>query len=125
VFCPPRDTFWDVLRGSARELETFAWSGWAFNGLDLYLESRPGLMYANFGDADISRQLSPTAELPYSYYISQANKPLGSSRRRTTRLPMRISWLLISCRFNQLFIEAQREDVFSTDCGAGGLKRIR
>ena len=53
-----RDTFWDVLRGSGRELETFACSGWAFNSLDLYLESRHGLIYANFGDAPRSRQLS-------------------------------------------------------------------
>jgi len=57
-FRPERDTFWDALRGAARELETFAWSGWVFNTLDLYLESRHGFMYANFGDAVASRQLS-------------------------------------------------------------------
>jgi len=50
--------FWDVLRSSGRELETFAWSGWVFNTLDLYLEIRHGFMYANFGDAPTSRQLS-------------------------------------------------------------------
>jgi hypothetical protein len=27
-----------------RELKSFAWSGWVFNTLDLYLESRHGLM---------------------------------------------------------------------------------
>jgi hypothetical protein len=57
-FRPARDTFWNVLRGSGRELETFAWSGWVFNTLDLYLESRHGFMYANFGDGATSRQLS-------------------------------------------------------------------
>ena len=35
---PARDTFRDVLRGAGRELETFAWSGWVFNTLDLYLQ---------------------------------------------------------------------------------------
>ena len=57
-FRPARDGFWDVLRSSSRELETFAWSGWVFNTLDLYLEIRHGFMYANFGDAPTSRQLS-------------------------------------------------------------------
>ena len=57
-FRPARDTFPEVLRGSGRELETFVWSGWAFNTLDLYLESRHGLMYANFGDTAVSEQLS-------------------------------------------------------------------
>jgi hypothetical protein len=57
-FRPARDGFWDVLRSSGRELETFAWSGWVFNTLDLYLEIRHGFMYANFGDAPTSRQLS-------------------------------------------------------------------
>jgi hypothetical protein len=57
-FRPARDGFWDVLRSSGRELETFAWSGWVFNTLDLYLEVRHGFMYANFGDAPTSRQLS-------------------------------------------------------------------
>ena len=57
-FRPARDMFWDILRGSGRELETFAWSGWVFNTLDLYLEIRHGFMYANFGDAPTSRQLS-------------------------------------------------------------------
>jgi hypothetical protein len=46
------------LHSSGRELETFAWSGWVFNTLDLYLESRHGFMYANFGDTAMSRQLS-------------------------------------------------------------------
>jgi hypothetical protein len=57
-FRPARDGFWDVLRSSGRELETFAWSGWVFNTLDLYFEIRHGFMYANFGDAPTSRQLS-------------------------------------------------------------------
>jgi hypothetical protein len=57
-FRPARDTFWDVLRASGRELEIFAWSGWVFNTLDLYLESRHGVIYANFGDAAASRRLS-------------------------------------------------------------------
>ena len=57
-FRPARDTFWDVLRGSGRELERFAWSGWVFNTLDLYLESRLGFMYANFGDAHTSQQFA-------------------------------------------------------------------
>jgi hypothetical protein len=39
-FRPARDTFWSVVRRAGRELETFAWSGWVFNTLDLYLESR-------------------------------------------------------------------------------------
>jgi hypothetical protein len=56
-FRPARNRFRDVLRASGRELETFAWSGWVFNTLDLYLESRHGLLYANFGDAVASRQL--------------------------------------------------------------------
>jgi hypothetical protein len=43
-----------AVRG--RELESFAWSGWVFN--TLYLESRHGLMYANFGDAVTSQRLS-------------------------------------------------------------------
>src|SRR5208282_1988104 len=53
-----RDTFWDRLRGTARELDTFAWSGWVFNTLDLYLEHGHGFMFDNFGDADTSAQLS-------------------------------------------------------------------
>jgi hypothetical protein len=57
-FRPPRDTFWDVLRGSGSELGTFAWSGWVFNTLELYLEDRHGLTYANFGDDATSGQLS-------------------------------------------------------------------
>jgi hypothetical protein len=57
-FRPVRDMFWDTLRASSRELETFACSGWVFYTLDLYLESRHGLMYTNFGDAAASRQLS-------------------------------------------------------------------
>jgi hypothetical protein len=59
-FRPARDTFPNVVRGAARELETFAWSDWVFNTLDLYLESRHGFIFANFGDAHTSRQLSPT-----------------------------------------------------------------
>ena len=55
---PARDTFRGVLRVAARELETFGWSGWVFNTLDLYLESRHGFMYAKFGDDAASRQLS-------------------------------------------------------------------
>jgi hypothetical protein len=57
-FRPARDGFWDVLRSSGRELETFAWSGWVFNTLDLYFEIRHGFIYANFGDAPTRRQLS-------------------------------------------------------------------
>ena len=57
-FRPARDTFWDVLSTASRELETFAWSGWVFNTLDLYFESRHGFMYGKFGDASASRQLS-------------------------------------------------------------------
>jgi hypothetical protein len=57
-FRPARDMFREVLLGSGRELETFAWSGWVFNTLDLYLENRRGLMYVNFGDAATSRRLS-------------------------------------------------------------------
>jgi hypothetical protein len=57
-FRPARDTFWVALRSASRELETFAWSGWVFNTLDLYLESRHGFMYGKFGDAAASRQLS-------------------------------------------------------------------
>ena len=57
-FRASRDSFGDVLRGSGRELETFAWSGWVFNTLELYLEDRHGLSYANFGDAVTSGQLS-------------------------------------------------------------------
>jgi hypothetical protein len=57
-FRPERDQFPGVLRGSGRELETFAWSGWAFATFDLYLESRHGFMYVDFGDAVASRQLS-------------------------------------------------------------------
>jgi hypothetical protein len=74
-FRPARDRFWDVLRASGRELETFAWSGWVFNTLDLYLESRHGLLYANFGDAVASRQLSPGARL------GLARSPGGRGRR--------------------------------------------
>src|SRR5580704_8449036 len=57
-FRPTRDNFPGILRGSGRELETFAWSGWAFATFDLYLESRHGFMYVDFGDAGVSRQLS-------------------------------------------------------------------
>jgi hypothetical protein len=53
-----RDTFPNVLRAAGRKLEAFACSGWVFNTLDLYLESRYGFMYSNFGDAAGSRQLS-------------------------------------------------------------------
>ena len=54
----PRDTFPEVPREAGRELETFAWSGWVFNSLDLYLENRHGFMYSNFGNAATSQQLS-------------------------------------------------------------------
>jgi hypothetical protein len=57
-FRPARDTFWNVLHGAGRELETFVWSGWVFNTLDLYLKSRHGFIYANFDDGATSRQLS-------------------------------------------------------------------
>jgi hypothetical protein len=57
-FRPTRDTFRDVLRGPSRELESFACSGWVFNTLGLYIESRHSFMYANFGDAVTSRPLS-------------------------------------------------------------------
>jgi hypothetical protein len=52
-----QDSFWDTLRGTGRMLETFAWSGWVFNTLDLYLQHRYGFMSDNFGD-DASAQLS-------------------------------------------------------------------
>jgi hypothetical protein len=55
---PAHDTFRDVLRGSGRQLQTFAWSGWVFNTLDLYLRNRHGFVYDKFGDAAASRQLS-------------------------------------------------------------------
>ena len=57
-FRPARDTFWSVLRSAGRELEKFLWSGWVFDTLDLYLESRHGFMYAKFGDAAATEQLS-------------------------------------------------------------------
>jgi len=57
-FRAAHDSFRQVLRGAGRELETFAWSGWVFNTLDLYLESRHGLMYGSSGDSAASRQLS-------------------------------------------------------------------
>ena len=41
-FRAARDPFPGVLRDAGRELEAFRWSGWAFNTLDLYLESRHG-----------------------------------------------------------------------------------
>ena len=52
------DTFWSVLRGASHELEKFLWSGWVFNTLEMYLESRHGLMYWKFGDDAASGQLS-------------------------------------------------------------------
>ena len=57
-FRPTRDTLPGVLRSAGRELATFAWSGWVFNTLDLYIESRHGFMFGKFGDAAASRQLS-------------------------------------------------------------------
>jgi hypothetical protein len=57
-FRRPSDRFWDVLRGASRELESFAGSGWVFNPLDLYLESRHGLMLDDQGDAASSAALS-------------------------------------------------------------------
>ena len=41
-----------------RQLETFGWSGWVFNDLEMYLENRNGFTYSKFGDDDASRQLS-------------------------------------------------------------------
>jgi hypothetical protein len=57
-FRPARDNFWDVLRGSGRALEAFGWSGWAFNTLDLYLDSRHHFMSDKYGDAAASAALS-------------------------------------------------------------------
>ena len=57
-FRPARDTFRDVLRSAGRELEKFAWSGWVFNTLEMYLENRHGFMYSKFGDDAASGQLS-------------------------------------------------------------------
>ena len=57
-FRPARDPFWPALQGASRQLETFGWSGWVFNDLEMYLESRNGFRYSKFGDAAASRQLS-------------------------------------------------------------------
>ena len=58
-FRSPRDTFWDVLRASRRQLDPFtAGSGWVFNTLDLYLEDRHRLTYSAFGDATVGDPLS-------------------------------------------------------------------
>jgi hypothetical protein len=58
-FRPPRDTFWEILRASSRQLDPFtAGSGWVFNTLDLYLEDRHRLTYSAFGDATIGDLLS-------------------------------------------------------------------
>ena len=57
-FRPARDSFRDVLQSAGRDLEKFAWSGWVFNTLELYLESRHGFMYSKFGDDAASGQLS-------------------------------------------------------------------
>ena len=58
-FRSPRDTFWEILRATSRQLEPFtAGSGWVFNTLDLYLEDRHGLTYSAFGDATIGDPLS-------------------------------------------------------------------
>jgi hypothetical protein len=54
----PLDRFLDVLRQASRELESFAGSGWVFNTLNLYLESRHGLMLDDQGDAASSAALS-------------------------------------------------------------------
>ena len=59
-FRPARDAFWSVLRGAGHELEKFLWSGWVFNTLEMYLESRHGFIYAKFGDAAVGEQLSKT-----------------------------------------------------------------
>jgi hypothetical protein len=53
-----QDRFWAVLRGCSRELETFAWSGWVFNTLEMYLMERHGFSYVDFGDPDVSQQLT-------------------------------------------------------------------
>lgn len=55
---PARDNFRPVLRAASRELQSFGWSGWEFNTLDLYLEARHGFMYGKFGDAALSGELS-------------------------------------------------------------------
>lgn len=60
-FRSPRDTFREVLRDASHELETFAWSEWVFNTLDLYLENRHGFMYSNFGDAAASPAIVESA----------------------------------------------------------------
>jgi len=57
-FRAPRDRFWDTLRGASRELETFAFSGWVFNTLDLYLENRHGFMLDHFGDTAETEQMT-------------------------------------------------------------------
>jgi len=57
-FRPPRDVFWDVLRGAGRQLEAFGWSGWVFTHMEIYVESRHGFLYSKFGDDAASRQLS-------------------------------------------------------------------
>jgi hypothetical protein len=60
------DKFWRVLHDIGRELEPFAGSGWAFNTLDLYLETRHGFMFDRFGDPDASDCLS---RLRGSYWL--------------------------------------------------------
>lgn len=61
-----RDEFRDALLSASRKIETFDGSGWVFNTLDLYLESRGGFMLGNFGDISASRQVS---EARGSYWL--------------------------------------------------------
>jgi hypothetical protein len=85
-FRPARDTFWGVLRGAGRELETFAWSGWVFNTLDLYLESQHGLIYGKFSDDAASRQLSKARGSDWLVLPSaSAAELLAALRRRRLR----------------------------------------
>jgi len=73
---PPRDTFWEVLRGAGQELEPFtAGSGWVFNTLDLYLRDRHGLLYDKFGDEAASNLLSKARG---SYWL--AIPPTGAAQ---------------------------------------------
>ena len=57
-FRPARDTFWDLLRATSHQLQAFEWSGWVFATLDMYFQSRHGVIFDRFGDATASRQLS-------------------------------------------------------------------
>ena len=57
-FRTPRDNFREVVNSAGRALETFGWSGWVFNTLDLYFESRRGFMIQKFGDAAATELLA-------------------------------------------------------------------